>query len=95
MSDDLTPVGSAAVRLALRTVRLRRERDRARGIAVALEQQVAALTSALNVALYFALTRGDSPDRSEALQGCAMVLTDTVAPNLTDPRLRAALEVEP
>lgn len=41
MTTDLTPAGSAAVRLAADVVRLKRERDRARGWAVALEQQVA------------------------------------------------------
>ena len=53
MSEDLTPQGAAAVRLAQTVVRLEAERDRARGIAVALEQRLARV---LDVhATYFSL----------------------------------------
>lgn len=41
MTTDLTPAGAAAVRLALQVTTLRAERDRAREIAVALEQELA------------------------------------------------------
>lgn len=42
MTDDLTPAGAAAVRLAAQVVQLRQERDRAIAWAVALEQEIAA-----------------------------------------------------
>lgn len=42
MPDDLTPAGAAAVRLSATVVQLKAERDRAREVAVALEQVVAA-----------------------------------------------------
>ena len=40
MTADLSPQGANAVRLAMRAVHLARERDRARAIAVALEQRL-------------------------------------------------------
>jgi hypothetical protein len=58
------------------------DRDRARSVAVALEQQVAALSSALNVALGHAegTVAATWAERTAELAGCRIVLNDCASP---------------
>jgi hypothetical protein len=58
------------------------DRDRARSVAVALEQQVAALSSALHVALGHAegTAAATWAERTAELAGCRIVLNDCTSP---------------
>ena len=59
MTEDLPPQGAAAVRLAQTVVRLEAERDRARGIAVALEQRLARVEGQMRAYCAEELESGD------------------------------------
>ena len=88
MTANLTPPGANAVRLAMRAVHLARERDRARAIAVELEQRLARVE---------ALKRGDDwqtaiADRMARSAPTRHALTDFTQQDVRSADLRAALE---